>query len=60
MSPSAFFHQSEYACGVGEELVELGLVDAGLAAAVGFGAETGDDVGDDRLGGVIASRRRRE
>ena len=38
---------------LGEELVHLGLVDAGLAAAVGLRAEAGDDVVDDRLGGVV-------
>ena len=35
--------------GIGEEEVELGLGDAGLAGAVGLGAEAGDDVIDDGL-----------
>ena len=42
--------------GVGEELVHLGLADAGLAAAVGLRAQAGDDVLDDLLGGVVLGR----
>ena len=39
--------------GVGEELINLGLTDAGLAATIRVGAKAGNNIIDDLLGGVV-------
>ena len=50
----SFFPPVRVGGGGGEKLIHPGLAHTGLAAGIRVGADTVDDVGNDRLGGVVA------